>query len=46
MSLLVPRTAEVSVSLEFAGDTFVKIGCWVATSGLGLNGPRSSSNES
>ena len=46
MLLLVPRIAEVSVSMEFVDDAFMKIGCWVVTSGLGLNGTRSLSNES
>ena len=44
---VVPRIAEVSVSMELAeDDARGKVGCCVATSGLGLNGTRSLSIES
>jgi hypothetical protein len=42
----VPRIAEVSVSMEGAGDAIGKVGCCVVTSGLGLNRTRSLSSES
>jgi hypothetical protein len=43
---VVARIAEVSVSMEGAGDAIWKVGCCVVTSGLGLNGTRSLSSES
>ena len=41
-----PRIAEVNVSMEAVGDARAKVGCCIATSGLGLNGTRSLSIES
>ena len=45
---VVPRMAEVSVSMEIVGDAdaWGKVDCCAATSGLGLNGTRSLSIES
>jgi hypothetical protein len=43
---VVPRIAEVNVSMEVVGDARMKGGWCIVTSGLGLSGARSLSIES